>query len=150
MQGYRRKAYRLTFEDEQFEGLYVRCRPASIAMMERLMGLADVDIKRMSATDARDVLGEICEAFGPAIIEWNFEVETESGEYEVAPVGAEGLRLVDPDMLIAMVEAYMTAVMGVSGPLSRPSRDGASSVEGSIPMEPLSESRESLLAPSES
>lgn len=150
MQGYRRPAYRLTFDDPQFEGLYVRCRPASIAVMERLMRVSDVDTGSIGSAEVRDVLSEIAEAFAGVIIEWNFEVEVRPGEYEFAPANVDGLRAVDPAMLMAMVESYMTAVMGVPGPLSQPSKDGASSVEGSLPMEPLSESPESSPEPSES
>lgn len=135
--GYRRnRRLDLTFNDEEWEGLEVAAlRPSLGTYLE--MRKLEPDA---TGTDRAVSL------FAPCLAEWNLEDD----DGNPVPTTEEALREQDPDLVVAILDAWINAVEGVGteggavpAPLATPSNDGEPLVEASIPMEPLSESRAS-------
>jgi hypothetical protein len=138
-----RKVYKLTFRDHELEGLVVRARSVPLGVFLDLMELASsAGLDTIEELDwsnlpegAADAIRRLLEEFGRALVEWN--LEDENGP---VPATFEGLAGQDLDLAMEIIEAWMTAIAGVAGPLGQSSPDGKPSLAGSLPMEPLSES----------
>lgn len=132
------KVYKLVFEDD-LEGLEVRARSVPLGKMLGLAKLDGLDFKTLDLEDQLATLKELFTVFAQALVSWNVEVETADGTRPL-PATFEGLEELDPPTAWAILSAWMTNVMGVSGPLERRSPSGGPSLEASLPMEPLSPS----------
>jgi hypothetical protein len=66
-----------------------------------------------------------------AIVSWN--AETEDGQK--IPFTMDGLRTLELDFTMAIINAWTNAINGVDAPLSGTSAGGQPSVEASIPMD---------------
>lgn len=132
-QGFRnRRKYLLEWpEDHELHGLQVRCRApklGDVIMFQKLRGLPE---------DQRPDLDEFFRPFADTLISWN--LETEQGA--PVPPTLAGMLAEDVNLMQDIVDAWMEATSGVSAPKEPRSNDGASLVEASLPMEPLSQSR---------
>jgi len=154
--GFRAVTYLLVFDDPQYEGLEIRARGASIGQMAQLMDLATLaETKSMTKEEfARlEILFRIfagCPAacdwphedqggnhYVSKIKSWNLEDEQDGCVVEV-PADYAGFMEQDINFQMAVVFAWMDAVVGTPGDLGKDSTDGGASVEESIPMETLS------------
>jgi hypothetical protein len=136
--GYKRKTkvYVLRFEDEEYEGLEVRAKGASVEQLISLMNLARFGTgAKFGQGDIKEV-DALFELFASKLTEWNLEDE------DGVPVelSLAGLKSQDIDFALDVVLAWVGAVMGTSAPLEKSSPDGEQFPEGSIPMETLSSS----------
>jgi hypothetical protein len=117
----------LDFEDPKYKGLVVEATTLSIG---EVMGL-------LSITDGTQVRVEhaakLVSSFSQALISWN--ILRKDGT--PVPCSAEGLNSLDTRFVLPMVQAWFSAVMGVSGPLEIGSAAGESAPVESIPMAPL-------------
>lgn len=166
MAGYKRekKIYNLVFSDPDMAGLEVKTKSTSLAGYLKIVELA----MKMQATAADDIdLGALDELFGrfaKVLVSWNLEDDAREcngcqkrwfdlGEticfwcgkedwvaVEDAPVPATkaGLLDQDPEFVMAIVNAWTSAVGDVGADLGKDSTNGAKFPEVSIPMELLS------------
>lgn len=126
------KIYKLSFEDERFEGLEVRVKSMQLGQFIKLASLID------EGGFTGDTAEEIFERFSKVLVSWN--AEDDEGPL---PITAEGLLRLDLVEARAIVEGWRDAVTGVTGPLDKSSTSGEQYPEGSIPMEILSENQAS-------
>lgn len=135
--GYRRqtKTFRLTWpEGEELAGLEVTMAGLSTGEFLTLSDLAD------GAVPETDDGRQLMEMFATNLKGWNLEDD------DGAPIPAtfEGVMSNEFTFNTEVIVAWMEAVGGaLSGPLGQPSSSGSPSLEASLPMEPLSESRAS-------
>lgn len=132
-----RKTYRLVFTDDEFEGLEVVARAASIETYQRIAELANREFRNPPSPTDLDEIDHLYRAFTAVLVSWNLE------ESEGVPVPAtyEGLCSQDLPFVNAIILAWMNAVAGVSSPLPSTSNGGEPSLEASMPMDVLSPSR---------
>lgn len=135
--GYRRepKLYRLRFEDPSMEGFECLCRSVSIERFMALTGLAGGTDLARQAEGAMEMFG----IFAEALVSWNLEDE----DGEKVPATLEGVRAQDLDFMLPIIVAWQEAIAAVAPPLPSSSNGGATSLERSIPMAPLSPSLQS-------
>jgi hypothetical protein len=137
-----RKVFRLDFQGTDLEGLVVRAKSVPLGTFLELMELAQglenlgdltqlTELSELPPGSVAAIRG-LLEGCGHALVDWNLEDE-DTGPVEASPAGLNGL---DLDVAMAILQAWMTAVAGVSGPLGQPSSDGKPSLAASLPMEP--------------
>jgi hypothetical protein len=124
-----KKIFKLVFADPEMEGLEVRIRSMSIEQALDVAELATV------AANQRDRIYQLTDALAAGIVSWNLEELDDQEVPQPVPATAAGLRSQDLDLLLAIVRAWINAVLAVSPPLAKPSPDGGPSLEASIPME---------------
>jgi hypothetical protein len=136
--GYRRdrKVFRLNFTEPAMHGLIVEARSLSLDKVTRIVALSTTVQDTKDAT----AVAELFDMFSEALVSWNLEEEdgTQVPATRVA-LGAE-----DFDFALAIVLAWLDAVVTVPVPLSPGSPNGGLSPGVSIPMAPLSPSHPSL------
>jgi hypothetical protein len=161
--GYKRtKTYVLTFADEQFAGLEVRARGASIQHVIGLVGLMDLaglkDITKITPQDRRELdrlfrifvgCPKACDwahedqggnHYVSKIKSWNLEDEDDIA----VPATYEGYVELDMEFQMALVFTWLEAVVGVGGgDLGKDSPGGGLPPGDSIPMETLPDDPES-------
>lgn len=133
--GFHRRTYLLGFDDPSFNGLEVRCRGASLDQAMELQRLLIIGAE--IADDKHDVdRRSWFELLAGLVVEWNLlDEQNEPVALDAKTIGREEFSL-----LRAITTSYLMAAVMPPGPLSQPSSDGSSSLEGyEIPMEPLSE-----------
>lgn len=114
-----RKTYRLLFVDADYSGAEVVCHSTSLGMLDSI---------------DRSIAG--MKLFGDEIlVSWNV---TKDGE--PLPATGEGVMATDGAFAIALIEAWVKGMTGITDPLETPSRNGSTTPTVSIPMVPLSES----------
>lgn len=139
-----RKTYRLVWpEGHEMHGTEVRARSLPLgAFLELLELAAGIDFGSLAASsitpEAAVAVRQVLEAFGGALVEWN--LDDDEGP---VPASFEGVCRLDVDVVMPVIDAWMEAVAGVSGPLGPASPNGDRSQEASLPMDPLSESPQS-------
>lgn len=103
------KVYNLVWSDDELAGLEVKARAAGFATYRRIAELATVQIAWPPTAEDLVRVDDLHEAFGAQLVSWNLE------EAEGVPVPAtvEGLRSQDPELTLAIILAWMTAVAGV-------------------------------------
>lgn len=142
-----RTVYRLVFEDD-LEGLVVSAYAPPLGFFEKAMKMAPLVGKRadqLSPEEAALVM-EFFGGFAEYLVEWNLENDDDT------PVSAtaDGLLSQDMGFVMRIVMAWLNAVGEAGVPLPQPSSSGKPSLEGSLPMEPLSASPQSSTGPSSS
>ncbi|NUP18432.1 MAG: hypothetical protein HOZ81_20575 [Streptomyces sp.] len=124
------KAYHLKFdESSDLAGLEVTARSLNTGQFLEFQEAQAVRARGGEA--AKGATQQMLEMLSGAILSWN--AETPSGE--AIPHTMDGLRTLDLDFNMAVIDAWMDALNGVSAPLPQTSTDGAPSVEASIPMD---------------
>ena len=128
------KVFKLTFADEELDGLEVTIRSTS---MGNILRMAELDEMNPTALTKEDIV-KLREVFGilsKAMLSWNLEEEGVP-----IPTTVDGLLDQDPEFVMSIIKAWTRAMTAVQAPLATPSQDGEPSLVASIPMEPLSES----------
>jgi hypothetical protein len=133
--GYKaRRVYVLEFVD--LDGLEVRARSTTIDKFMDISALADLSPGMDFTDEDRAKIHELCAAFAECLVGWNLEDDDE----QPIPATLDGLLSIDLDLVMSIVRAWLDAVASVSPPKGAPSPNGSRSVEGSLPMAPLSPS----------
>lgn len=132
--GYRpvRKIYSLRFADE-YEGLVVKARSATVEQFLEMQGLASND----DADKAVDATADLLKRFADFLVEWN--VEDDDGT--PVPATYEGVLRQDFDFVNMIIWAWMEALASVDSPLSNGSSAGDNSLELSLGLASASQSR---------
>lgn len=144
-------------EGHDLHGLELVSRPVQIEFLAEVAALmSDIaDVSGASQTDAQaaksamsrvaEMTPRLFELFASKIKSWNYQMETEDGEIVDVPPTVEGFRSIGDDReLFSILSGWLDAIGGVSVELGKESGSGEISPELSLPMEPLSESPESL------
>lgn len=136
--GYKaRRVYVLEFEDR--DGMEVKARSTNIDRFMELTELADFSPGNSFSPEDRAKIDKLLAGFSECLVSWNLEEDDDSP----IPATLEGLRSLDIDLAMEIVNSWMDAISDVSPGKERPSPNGSQSVEASIPMEPLSPSQSS-------
>lgn len=125
----KRKIYHLDFTGTDYEGLRVSIRGLNTG---QYMDLFQAKEEAQAGGETNDLLT----IMAGQLISWNVEDE----EDMPVPATLDGIKTQDLDFNLAIVNAWTTAMAGVSAPLEQSSTGGESSLAASIPMEPLSPS----------
>lgn len=91
-----------------------------------------------SVADGKRHQQQVAEFIAEHLVSWNLVRKGEA-----LPQNAAGVRMLPSRMLTAIINAWIQANVGISGPLETGSPSGEPFPEGSLPMEPLSPSPES-------
>lgn len=146
--GYKRQKtiYRLVFEDEEFEGLEVRAYAPPLGYLEKTMQMGSIAGRNTDDLSPEEIelFQGFMTGFAKYLVSWNLEDDDDTP----VPATLEGLRTQDLGFVFQIIEAWLDSVSAVAGPLAPPSSSGRPSLEGSLPMEPLSPSPENLSGPS--
>lgn len=124
---HQKKIYNLIFQDEEFNGLEVKATSLSLG---RMLKIADLSLNNNDTVNAADTR-ELFETFSKALVSWNLEDE----DGNPVPTTLDGILSQDQDLIMKVIEAWSTAVAGVSPPLNQQSSAGNRFQEDSIPME---------------
>ncbi len=136
-----RKRYRLTFTDAAFEGFEVIMRSLStgefLEVTRQMVGLRALD----SVPTAGDIdkAGSVVSIMGRSLVSWNLEDDDD----RPVPCSEQAISDLDLVMMLAILEAWTTAMASVPRPLPGTSNGGGRFPELSIPMETLSPNRTS-------
>jgi hypothetical protein len=125
----KKKLYKLIFADEDMDGLEVTM--TSVPMGD-LMSLQQLDPKRAAQDpeEFRKLLG----IFAGAMLSWNLVDDNDVA----VPITVDAFLEQDIDFIFAIIDAWSSAVGGVSAPLDDGSTSGANALEASMPMDALS------------
>jgi hypothetical protein len=130
--GFQRSTLKLVF-DGDFEGFEVSSRRLSVNDVFDLASLRGV---KPTEEDMREKFRALAELLVGILVSWNLEDANE----QPVPLVADEVAKLDYQLVLHIAGTLAEAAVGVSRPLSQPSSDSDTSVEESIPMEPLSES----------
>jgi len=152
--GYKRPVYLLHFEDEQFEGLEIRCRGASIGQVAGLMDLASLAGKEDDfSKEDLESLELLWRVFAGCPVDCNWPHEDQGGNCYVSkikewnlededdvlvPADYAGFMAQDLAFQMAVAFSWLDGVLGTPGELGKGLTSGGPSPEVSIPMEALS------------
>lgn len=125
-----KKLYKLTFADQDMQGLVVTMRSVSVGSLLRLQELAEQGSDQAQATGT---FREMMDMFSSALVEWNLADDQD----EILPATLESALTLDTDFLMTVISSWTQAISGVSAPLDAGSTSGAPYPEASIPMEGL-------------
>ncbi|MFD5564531.1 hypothetical protein [Kitasatospora griseola] len=125
----KKKGYRLRFEDPDMDGLVVDVR--GLKTGPYLEFQAARATREAGGTAAQGATELMLQMFADAIIEWNLDGDDD----QPLPPTMDGLKTLDLDFTMDIINAWMDAINGVSAPLPQTSTDGSTSVEASIPMD---------------
>lgn len=133
--GYRREKplYLLKFADEEFDGLEVMSKSVPLGEFFELQRLQAV-----AASDP-DAAEKIVTQMANVLVSWNLEDE----HGKPVPCNYAGVSSQDMPFVLVIFAAWMEAVAGVPNLSPPASSDGGTSLEPSIPMEPVSSSQPS-------
>lgn len=143
------KIYRLEF-DGDFEGLVVKVTVPAFGKITELEAQAgavaamigksadELDPEEIAAAIASST--DVVDAFLDNLVEWNVE----DADGAPIPASREGLARVSSTLGRHVIKTWFEFVSGdLPDPKERPSSGGVTSLEASLPMEPLSPSRAS-------
>lgn len=131
-----KKTYRLVFESEDLAGLEVRAASMPLGELLEIQQLADRYGPGGSERPGMVEIDRMLGGFARALLSWNVEDD----EGRPVPATLDGLKSLDFDFVLDIMLAWMDAVVAVPAPLAQPSSSGGTSLELSLPMEPLSPS----------
>jgi hypothetical protein len=144
--GYRRKRkeYRLRFETPDMAGFEVTVKGLSSGGFLRLTkaaaAAAAINIASVqSIGDGVPAVGDMFDMLAENIVAWNLEGD----DGTPLPVTAETIRDQEYGFVMAIAEAWMSAIAGVAPPLPASSNGGGRFPEASIPMATFPPSRSS-------
>lgn len=129
--GYRHRIphIRVAFEDgHEYHGCEV--------ILRKLVLGEFLDLMQISPESAVRNVGDQLATMADKIVSWNLEDETG----EPVPVTREAVLQQDKDLMMAVLNGWITALQGVPAPLESSSPDGEPSLEASLPMAPQSQS----------
>jgi hypothetical protein len=126
-----RRNYKLVFADDEYEGLEVVARSASVAAYRRIAELASKPFSNPPSAEDLIEIDNLYQAFADQLVSWN--LEEESGP--PVPATLAGLQDQDLPFAMAIILAWLEAVGGVSRPLDSGSDSGE--MEASLPMDVL-------------
>lgn len=129
-----RRNYRLIFADEEFAGLEVVAKSASVSDYRRIAELATREFGTSPSAEDLVEMDNLYRAFAQVLVSWNLE----EPEGVAVPATLNGLLSQDLPFVQAIVLAWMDAIAGVAAPLPTPSAGGDRFLEESLPMEVLS------------
>jgi|ERR1051325_3813398 hypothetical protein len=127
----KRKTYKLIFDDEEMNGLVVRCHSLPMGDLIALMRLTDIKGDEVSSEQGQLPFRK----FADSLVEWNV---THNGE--PVPPTFEGVMSQDLDFINVVIGAWMKNVAGIPGPLAQSSTNGSRFPVDLLPMEALSPS----------
>jgi hypothetical protein len=119
-----RKRYHLKFADPEMNGLEVVAHAGSTGDVLAIMGLSDGDVHAGA---------ESLKVFAKCLVSWN--IEDEDGK--PVPADLDGLKSLDLDFVMLLIQGWVQAVQDVPAPLEKPSNSGKPYPEASLPMEAL-------------
>lgn len=136
--GYRRQRKMYLLKFDEYPGMWVRVRGASMGAFLRISKMVD----SLSVSDPA-TMGSLFSEFAAFLKEWNIPELDDDDEPtgELVPTTLEGLLSLEFDMVMDIINAWVDAVSGVAAPLGKTSSDGSPLQEAFIPMELLSESQ---------
>ncbi len=123
------KAYRLVFQDADLAGLEVTARSLNTGQFLEFQA-ARLEQAR-GGVAAEPATQKMLEMLSASIISWNAETEDE----QPIPFTMDGLRTLELDFNMAIIDAWTEAINGVSVPLSETSSGGSPLLEASIPVD---------------
>lgn len=123
------KGYRLHFEDPDMEGLVIVAR--GLKTGPYLEFQAARETRAAGGAAAQNATKLMLEMFANAIIEWNLDDDDD----QPLPTTLDGLKTLDLDFAMEVINAWIASINGVSAPLPQTSTGGSTSVEASIPMD---------------
>lgn len=123
-----RTVYRLVFEDERLRGLTVRAHGTTVGRFLEIVRLSKEAEKHESESAEK-----LFKLFSDSLVSW--DAETEDGE--PIPANAHGLGMLDMDIALLIIRAWMDAIAGVPAPLDGKSDSGAPFPAELIPMDSL-------------
>lgn len=131
------RTLKLVFEDEDLEGLEVRCRALSVEQLLQvtdLAALAEADTSAMTDEDKARI-DTLFGLFAERLVSWNV---TDDDGLPV-PATLAGVRSQDFAQVIRIIMAWMTAASGVGEGLGKASTGGGlgPSSPGLTPLPPL-------------
>lgn len=127
--------FRLKFADEKYEGLEVRIKSPNMGVFLDITSMSSLDITKVTPENI-EATNKVFGLFADSVLDWN--LEDDAGPI---PHSVKGLRQLDVDFVMDMIQAWVEALQGASPGLPQPSGDGQPSLEASIPMEELSQSQ---------
>ena len=125
----KQKIYKLDFTGTDHEGLQVSIRGLNTGQY------MDLFVAKSEA-EAGGETTRLLQIMASRLVGWNVEDEADLP----VPATLDGIKAMDLDFNLAIVNAWTTAMAGVSAPLEPSSSGGEPSLEASIPMEVLSAS----------
>lgn len=133
-----RRVYVLNFEAPDLADLEIRARSVPLGRFLQLAklaaGLNDVDESGQGFTaEHADAFTELFEGFADALVSWNLDDRSDDEIVEV-PATLDGVMSQDTDFMMTVIDAWLTAVGGVEGPLGGTSTSGVPSPAVPIPM----------------
>jgi hypothetical protein len=128
-----RKVFKLVFDDPSMDGLEVKATSLDIGA---LFKVTEIRSKKILT---QDDVEEMFSAFANALRSWN--VEDDDGN--PVPTDLAGIYSQELTFIQTIIWAWVDAITGVSDELGKESGSGETFPEGSLPMEPLSESQAS-------
>lgn len=141
--GYVRAFLKLSFDDPELAGFEVRAKRLNIGRLLELSKLRHLRGLKDDDPEIEAGLAEVFSALSKVIVSWNLEEPADpadpDGPTRPVPVSADAIADQDLGLLMAIIDALQDATTGVSGPLGANSSGGVPSLEGSIPMDDLSE-----------
>ena len=123
----RTKVYNLDFTGTDHEGLHVSIRGLNTGQYMDLF-------EAKTEAEAGGETSRLLHIMASRLVSWNVEDEDD----RPVPATLDGIKSQDLDFNLTIVNAWTTAMAGVSAPLEPSSSGGGPSLEASIPMEALS------------
>jgi hypothetical protein len=134
--GYKLQKKLLKLRFEEYEGLIVKAKSASLGQVLGLMDLAQMDREKITVED-KQRLDELFRLFAAKLVEWNLEDE----DGVSVPPTHEGLMDQEMDFVLDIVMGWLEMLVKVPDPLDKRSGAGSESKEetsllssGMIPM----------------
>ncbi|MGW0587466.1 hypothetical protein [Streptosporangium sp. NPDC002607] len=136
--GYKRKkTFKLTWADGEFDGLEVRARSISVERFLEFGPLLEGGLSGGFTAKDIEEMRELFREFSTVLVDWNLEDEDTD---EPVPCTFEGFIGQDIAFVREIISTWAEHIAGVAAPLEQPSPDGEPSLEESLPMEVLSPS----------
>lgn len=124
-----RKAYKLQFEDEEYAGLEIVARSLSVADFLKISSLAD-DVKGKTEAEAASSVNDLFASFARSVVRWNIEDDDD----KPVPVSLDGVKTLEFDFVISVIQAWLSAMTDVEPGLGKDSNSGNPALEQSLPM----------------
>lgn len=133
--------YRLKFEGTTLDGLEVEMESLSVDEFSKIQELAaeaqsNIDNPKVGGTGSTD---KMLLSFSENLVRWNME-----DKHGPVPANRQGVGTQKFDMILKIIEAWMSAIAGVDNPLNESSENGDPMQEASLGMGGQSQSLQLL------